>query len=251
LKLPKAETSKSVVVIGGGPAGLKAALVADERGHRVTLLEKSRALDYLVGHIAASGVSVKTGLLATPEIVAALAPDAIIIAIGAEPTVPPIKGVNLPNVIQAIDAYPRIGAIKGKVVVIGGGSVGCELGLDLCAKARGTTIVEMTSEFAAQGNMHYRIALRQLMDKAAGLIRLSETRCVEITPKGVMVAPKDGTTRLLEADTVILATGFKSNRAAVESFYGIVPDTYLIGDAEAARNVVDATNAAYFIAANL
>ncbi len=268
-KLEKAENPKHVVIIGGGPGGMKAALTAAERGHRVTLVEKTNQLggqlkvadcddykqdlrryrDYLLRQVAKSGVEVRLNTEATPEMVRGMQPDALIIAVGADNVVPPIAGVE--HTRQAVDAYADIDKMKGKVVVIGGGTIGCEIGLELAERGNEVHVVEITDKLAAQGNMLYRIALRQHMERCATLHTLMETRCKEIRAEGVLVEGKDGKGHFLEADHILLATGLKPRRELAHAFYGIVQDTFIIGDSCHVGNVKDAVEQATLIVMNL
>ena len=113
------------------------------------------------------------------------------------------------------------------------------------------SIIEITDTLSAQGNMLYRIGLRQHMEQCKNLNCYTQTKCTEITDNGVSVQKSDGTVEQIEADTIILATGMKSNREQAHSFYNIVPDTYMVGDCVKVAKVLEATNDAYFIAANL
>ena len=144
-----AKTPRKVIIIGGGPAGMQAAITAAERGHRVTLYEKSARLggilnvsdndflklrvrkyrDYLVRQVSKAGVTVKTNTEATPEIVEAANPDVVIAASGSRPIIPDIPGVDRPNVFTAIAAYKSPAALGERVVIIGGNLVGCEMAL--------------------------------------------------------------------------------------------------------------------------
>jgi len=270
--LPKSEKKYRVIVIGAGPAGCKAALTADARGHEVILLEKENYIggalhfiakeyfkedikayfQYLKTQLAKSKVEVRLNTEATPDLVRSLKPDAIIIAVGAEPVVPDIPGIHNSNVIGFYDAITDKKAIGSNVVVIGGGTIGAEIGLELSLiKGKRVTIIEMTDTLAAQGNMLYKIALRHKMEEAKSLSVILEARCKEILNNSVRVIDKEGKELLLPADTVIIATGVKARQEVAESFYGIVPMTYMIGDCVRPRKIQEATLEGYTIASEL
>lgn len=267
-QIEKAKEKKKVVVVGGGPGGIKAALIADQRGHDVILMEKTEKLggqinvcdheshkqdlrsyrDYLLRQISKSKVDVRLNTEATPEIVRKLNPDALIIAVGAESTKPAIPGLEYAK--QAIDVYPKLNEIKGNIVVIGGGTIGSELGLELAEKGNTVHIIEITNKLNAQGNLHYRIAIRQHMEKCETLHTLLETRCKEIKENGVIVE-KDGKEHFIEAEYVLLAVGMTPKREFAQSFYGAAHETYLLGDCYRVANVKEAILSATLIAMNI
>jgi 2,4-dienoyl-CoA reductase-like NADH-dependent reductase (Old Yellow Enzyme family)/thioredoxin reductase len=267
-QINKAEKVKKIVVVGGGPGGMKAALTAAERGHRVILLEREDTLggklsvadyddykqdlkryrDYLKRQVLRSDIDVRLNTKATAEMICRLTPDALFVAVGAEVTMPPIPGVE--NAMQALDAYPRLDELKGRIVVIGGGTIGSEIALELAERGNPVYLIELTDTLNAQGNMLYRIAIRQHMDQCPDLHPMLLTVCREIQAKGVVVGNKDGE-QFIAADHVILATGMKAKRDLANSFFGIVQDTFLIGDCNRVGNVKDAVESATMIAMNI
>lgn len=273
LELTPAAKPKRVVVIGAGPAGCKAALTAQARGHHVILLEKEeyiggalhyiameqykedikRYRDYLEIQLKKSGVELRLGCEATPGMVKALAPDALIVAVGASPFAPPVPGLDDPRVAGFHQAIACPDSLGQRVVVMGGGTIGAEIALELAElKGRRVTVVEMGEKIAAQGNMLYRIALRQKMDRCGDrLVRLTNTRCLEINPQGVLVEDDQGRRRTLAADSVVVAAGVRPNTRLAESFFGLAPQCYMVGDCFKARKIMEATYEGYAVAAQI
>ncbi len=269
LKLARAEKQHTVVVVGGGPAGMKAALTADERGHRVILLEKENDLggqlkhtvydhykgdlhryqEYLKCQLAKSGVEVRLEVEATPDYVRALEPDDLIVAIGADFTMPPIPGIE--HTRLAVDIYPELDSFKGKVVVVGGGTVGAEIGLELAENGNDVTIVELQEVLAASGHWLYRHALREHVTRCSTLHVELGARVKEIRADGVVYVNKEGETVECPADLILNATGLKPRLAQTNAFFGITPRTSLTGDCRRVGTVIEATNDSYFIAASI
>lgn len=267
-----AKVKKKVIIIGGGPAGMKAAITSSLRGHEVILLEKERELGgqlcfvekefykedikrylkYLITQVKKSNVDLRLGVEANREYVESLKPDSLIIAVGAEETLPPIKGIDMKHVMLGTTSIVKEDMLGNDIVVIGGGTVGSEIALELSLiKGKNVTIVEMGKELSPQGNMLYKIALRQKMEQAKTLTTLLESNCSEIKENEVIVLDKTGKEKIIKADNVIVCTGLRSKRSLAESFYGITPDIAMIGDCERPRNVMDATFEGHTIALNI
>ncbi len=240
---------KRVVVVGGGPAGMEAARVAALRGHDVTLYEKERSLggqlapasaprfkkplkhlaEYLKNQTGKAGVKIELGREATPERIKELKPDVAILATGATHLVPDIPGVKGGNVATACEILLGEREAGDRVAVVGGGEVGAEVAWFLAEQGKKVTIVEMTYGVANDMNLFSRF---YLLDKLAelGIEVLTNMTAEEITDKGVAAVDISGDRRVVEADTVVLATGFKSNSELEEKLRGEIPEVYTIGD---------------------
>jgi thioredoxin reductase len=271
VKLEKAEKSLKVVVVGGGPAGCKAAVTASERGHQVILLEKDDKLgglintsdygplkqdlrryrDYIVHQVEKHDIEVRTNVEADRAYVEDLNPDALIIAVGADPVMPNIKGIDSKIVHHALDVYNEKMKLDGKVVIIGGGTVGCELAIEVAEDVDQVTIVEAEEKLALNANSTNRLSIEYFINKHSNINSMVRNKCVEITDQKVTLEGRLSGKTELEADHVIIAIGFKPRRALVESLYGITPDTFEAGDCERVGSVCEATNYSYFLAANL
>lgn len=264
-----AEKIKHVVVVGAGPAGIVCAITASKRGHKVTLLEKkgyvggalnivckehykadmARYFEYLKVQLKKSNVEIKLNFDANSENVKMLNPDTLVIAVGGEPVILPIKGVNLPHVITYEEAILNPEKVKGKTVIIGGGTIGLELAIELSEiYDKSVSIVELTDKLAAQGNMLYRISLRQKYEALNRPLNIYlKSRVTEIKNKSVVFQKENDATEI-QADTVILCTGVRAKRELVETFYGITPEIYEIGDCLRSRLVQEATFEGYGVA---
>jgi 2,4-dienoyl-CoA reductase-like NADH-dependent reductase (Old Yellow Enzyme family)/thioredoxin reductase len=267
---PTIKSPRKVLVIGGGPGGMYAAVTAAERGHHVTLIEKDDSLggilrftdtdrykddlrrfkNSLVCRIEKLDVDVKYNTEATPKLVENKAPDGLIVAIGSQPIVPDIPGIEGANVMQALDVYRRPDKVGQKVVMIGGGLVGCETGLHLAALGKSVTLVEMMDKLAVDATESHRIALLGMMNKA--MKSHTGMRCTGITPKGIKVAGKDGLESFIEADTVVYAVGMKAFSDRAFSLCDAAPKQYfLVGDCVSPRKVKQAVHEGYHAAMDI
>lgn len=270
-ELPEAKIKKKVAVIGGGPAGMKAAITAAQRGHEVDLYESENVLggqlicseydpakqdlkrykDWLITELGKTNVRVHLNTKVTPSMLKEEAPDAIILALGAAPAMFPIKGAEKNHVLTSIDAYKHIDQIGANVVIIGGGSIGCELGLHLAREGKKVNVVEIGPVLNRTLNDIMKTSLSLQMKECSNLITHIKTAVQEIKEKTVVVKDSKGNIFEVAADTVIFAAGMRSRKDEANTFFGITQDTNIIGDANRVGTIWTASEDGYYIAAHL
>lgn len=246
---------KKVLVIGVGPAGMEAAITLADRGHQVILAEKSGRLGGAIrfaGHVSFKSkldqlmqvlirrverrkitVMLNTGM--TPELARSLRPDAIVCAIGADPIVPPVPGVDLEIAVSAVGMHEHMEEIGQNVVILGGGLVGCEESILLGELGKKVTVLEMKPELCRDAPfLHHEAVLLEM--ERLGITARTGMRCTGILPDGV-TAEQDGKEIKLPADTVIIAAGLAPKLDEAEAFRSCAPEFWKIGDCRQARNV--------------
>lgn len=162
-----------------------------------------------------------------------------------------ISGMEKNQIMTAIDAYKNLEKTGKNVVIIGGGSIGCELGVDLAKMGRKVTILELGPVLNRTLNDIMKVALKTEMDKCKNLTAITETSCKEIREHSVITEMEDGSQKEILADTVIFAAGMRARLDEANEYFGIVQDTNIIGDANRVGTVWSALEDGYYISAHL
>ncbi len=260
-RLTPAEKRKRVMVVGGGPGGMEAALVASTRGHDVTLYEKALELGgallpggmmhfkkqiemlrkYYVLQLAKSGVKVKCGQEVNADFIVAEKPDVVILASGAKPRIPQeIHGIKSPYVYtveQVLLEQCNISSLGPEVIIAGGGELGCEMAVYLAEKSPNLdiTIVEMLEDIAAGAFVNIKWYLERKINELGIKVKLN-SKILQISNKNVTL--ENGTS--LAADSVILALGYESDHELADSLKGKGIELHVIGDCVKPRKIIDA-----------
>lgn len=260
---------KKVMIVGGGCAGLEAARVAAMRNHNVTIYEKS---DKLGGHLIEAGVpdfkedfrrllkwyevqlkKLKVNIIlnteVTPELVRNEKPDVIIIATGSSPIIPDIPGVKQSNVVTCCDLLLGKTKAGDSVVIIGGGSVGCETALWLAKQGKKVTVLEMLKEPCRDMAAANRKMLLDMLEESKVQI-ITNVIVQEIEKNGVIFI-KNFQRHKINCETVALAIGMKPEDDLYKSLLKEFPEIYNIGDSNKPRKIENAIFEGYTIAMSI
>lgn len=250
-KLVKVKTPKKVMVIGGGLAGMEVAIILAQRGHHVSLYEKTDKLggqwnilasyrpevssltDYLSRELTKSGVEVQYNTEVDVELVKKLQPDGVVIATGAKQRLPDIPGIYGKNVVLANDVL--LGKVRtgNEVVVIGGGLVGMETATFLAKQGRKVSIVDIVDIGKDVGYTLKEALLEEIIKN--GIYLYPNSVLDKITESGLNIIIYNELV-LLRADTIIIAIGSVSNNVLYQELKSLVPELHIIGDGLEPRN---------------
>ena len=269
--IAKTENPKKVMVIGGGVAGLCAAFIAQEKGHQVTLYEAS---DKLGGNMRLAayppgkgditnmirsyihrcqkdGVKIVMNCEVTPELIKEEKPDSVIIATGSKTLILPIEGIDNPAIIHGSDLLDGKRPAGKKVLVVGGGMVGCETAAFLGEQEHDVTVIEFRDTVGADVIHEHRVYLMKDFEDY-GIKEITGAKVCKFYEDGVEYETADGVRHETRGyDSVILSMGFRNYNPLEEKIKDLVPETHVIGDAIRARRALDATKEAYEVASRL
>lgn len=261
---------KRVLIAGGGPGGLEAAIMLKKRGHEVILCEKdsklggqffiagvaprkgefSRAAEGLGEKVKAVGVDIRLQTMVTPELIDRIDPDYTIIATGSEPIMPGLKGIDRSNVFTAHDILKGNKTAGDRVVVIGGGLVGLETAEFLAKQKKEVTVVEMLDEVGKDMGFIRKVVTSQHIGNA-GIRIITNAKCTEIGDCEVQIEKDGKVERLANIDSVVIAVGSRPYNRLEEYLKDSNLAYSVIGDAKSARKALDAIKEAAELANTL
>jgi 2,4-dienoyl-CoA reductase-like NADH-dependent reductase (Old Yellow Enzyme family)/thioredoxin reductase len=276
--LPRSQDPQKVVIIGGGIAGMKAAEVAADKGHDVTILEKTERLGGLTRYadndetksdikrfrdnmIFRMGdkpnIKVMLNTVATPELIKEMDPFALIIAVGSHPVIPDIPGKDKPIAIHVMQVYDEPGRVGDTIALVGGGLTSCELALHLANVGKKVCIINRRDRLA----YHEKIMM-PMYDPIPIMLRdygryprpvevFNDLDCKEVLDDGVRCQFKDGAEKIIRADTVVFASGTRANSDEVAKFLGLAPYVRTIGDCRMAGKVKHCVTSGYYAAIDI
>ncbi|MCI8280535.1 MAG: FAD-dependent oxidoreductase [Lachnospiraceae bacterium] len=260
---------KKVLVAGGGPGGLYAAYTAARRGHQVILCEKESEVGGILKSEQAlpfkhemyelagtyqllaqkAGVEIRLNTEVTKDYAEKEHVDALIVAVGSTPLVPPIPGLNGQHVVIVNHYYLEKDKVGDEVVVFGGGLAGCECAIHLGMEGKKVSLVEMREELAVDANVRHRPLLLKEIEKYVTVY--TGYKGLEVTADGILCEDKNGEKQFVFGKSVICALGQRSRTDMVENLQDAAPFVRVIGDAAKVSTITNAVYLGYHAALDI
>jgi NADPH-dependent 2,4-dienoyl-CoA reductase/sulfur reductase-like enzyme len=244
---------KRVAIIGGGPAGLRAAMVCAQRGHTVTVFEKAPVLggqathadyvygkwgvrrfkDWEIGQCEKLGVEIRLNTEATPAMIEEGHYDAVIAATGAAPQRLDIPGGD--TAPHPIEVFGHEADLGHKVVVVGGTMTAMECAMYLQDTGHEVTVITRSTMGSNIGGHDAPNSLRFLKEKYKAIREIDHAQILSVTDGKAVYRRQDGTVGEEPFDSVVINAGVRPCVAEAETFFGTAPEFYVVGDAQITR----------------
>jgi len=270
-RLEPAARPLRIMVAGGGPAGMTAAVTLAERGHTVDLHEMEAVLggqfraapaapgkqrmalplESLIRKVERSPVRLHTSSTVTAELVARERPDAVVVATGAAPVRPPIPGLETVQSLSGVEFFAHCPEVEGPVLVIGGGLVGMEAAELLAERGLEVTVVELLDGIARDMEPITRALLLRRLETLPVTIHTS-TAVEAVSPDGVVLEAEGGRRiELPPVETVIYSVGTRAENALADAVGGLGIPVHVVGDAVEPNQIIGAVESAWELARSL
>ena len=255
---PPPTAKLNVAVVGGGPAGMEAAILARGRGHEVTLFEKTDYLggqlriadasrdkwplknfkDFLVRQLYKSGATVLLDTTATPDLIKQGGFDAVLASVGAVPKIPDIPGAGADFVHTPVSVYGDHESLGKRVIVVGGSETGTETGMYLAENGHEVTVLTRNSRLAYDATpIHYVEMVRHVWESMENFHYLTDVTTTAIAKGKVTYKGPDGVEKTLDADDIVLSGGMEPRYDAAVQFFGSADRFFIIGDCSGVGSV--------------
>jgi NADPH-dependent 2,4-dienoyl-CoA reductase/sulfur reductase-like enzyme len=265
---------KKVAVIGGGPAGMKAALTAAERGHKVTLYEKDAALgglqkhtdytpwvwtyknfkDYMINQVKKAGIEVKLNTKATKDMLKSAGYDTVLVATGSDVVASKMPGADAANVFNIVTSYSNRKALGKNVVVIGAGKFGTEAALSMALDGYKVTVLSAGPDMIEPDDIgpHNVTAQTNLYKSNPNFKYFLNTMVKSITGGKVTYTDAKGVENSIQADSIVIWNGLKARTDDATNFAGSADEVLLVGDCTGDKGRMNrAVRSAFFVASRV